>query len=306
MSSIKNFEQMTNRLVACGRRLRIALVCASDHCTLSVAERTLAEGFGHILFVGDTQAARSCASLQPYAEHIEYVEPTEGTDAVAAARRAVELVHEGRADILMKGLINTDVLLRAVLDKERGLLPKGRVLTHITVAQIPVLSRLLFVTDVAVIPYPTAEQRMAQVDYLVNICRSFGIEAPRIALTHCSEKVSEKFPHTLEYRALCEEAKTGRWGNVVIDGPLDVRTSIDPVALHTKGIDSPLEGEADALVFPDIEAGNTFYKTITFLAGADVAGILQGPICPVVLSSRGDSSNDKYYSLAFAAMTLLS
>lgn len=306
MATIKNFEQMTSHLAACGRRLRIAIVCGSDHCTLSVALRTLTEGFAHILFVGDTQMARQEEALKPFAEHVEFVEPTTGDDAAAAARRAVELVREGRADILMKGLINTDVLLRAVLDKECGLLPRGRVLTHVTVAQIPTLNRLLFFTDAAVIPYPTHEQRLAQVDYLVEICKSFGIDAPRIALTHCSEKVSEKFPHTLEYRALCEEAVAGRWGATIVDGPLDVRTSIDPVALQTKGIASPLEGCADALVFPDIEAGNTFYKTITFLAGADVAGVLQGPECPVVLSSRGDSSNDKYYSLAFAAMTALS
>ena len=305
MTTIQNFEQMTSHLAQCGRRIRIAIVCGSDHCTLSVALRTLAEGFGHILFVGGTQAVQQYEPLTPFMEHVELVEPDEPDNDMSAARRAVALVHEGRADVIMKGLINTDILLRAVLDKECGLLPKGQVLTHITVAQIPVLDRLLFFTDAAVIPYPTHEQRLAQVEYLVKVCRNFGIAEPRIALTHCSEKVSEKFPHTVEYQDILQEAQNGRWGNMIVDGPLDVRTSIDPIALQTKGIPSPLEGRSDALIFPDIEAGNTFYKAITFLAGADVAGMLQGPVCPVVLSSRGDNSQDKYYSLAFAAMTLV-
>ena len=123
-----------------------------------------------------------------------------------------------------------------------------------------------------------------------------------MALVHCAETVSDKFPHTLGYRALCERAAQGEWGELVVDGPLDLRTALDPVALAVKGIDSPLQGEADALVVPDIEVGNVLYKSLPFFAGAKMAGTLKGTLAPVVLPSRGDSAEDKFYSLALATM----
>ena len=301
MTTIRNFQQMTAHLCAAGKRMRIAVVCGSDDSTLYAVERALQEGFAEVVFVGDTEKLSSCALVQEYAAWVR-LEPV--ADEVAAARRAVALVREGQADILMKGLISTDILLRAVLDKECGLLPRGTVLTHLAVAQFPDRDQLLFFTDPAVIPYPTQEQRMAQVGYAISMCHTFGIEEPRVSLLHCAEHVSEKFPHTLGYQEIADLARKGQWGKAIVDGPLDLRTSIDPVALHHKGIDSPLEGQSDVLVFPDIEAGNVFYKTISFLAKADVAGTLQGTQCPVVLPSRGDSGEDKFYSLAFAAMAV--
>lgn len=303
METIRSFEQMTSHLANLKKRIRFAVVCAADACTQRAAERALSEGFAHIIWVGCTKEVVGNAALLPYSDHMEYVETEHPGDAVEASWRAVELIHEGRADVVMKGLVNTDVMLRAVLNKEKGLLPAGRVLTHIALAQIPQLNRLLFFTDAAVIPQPNAEQRKAQLTYVVQICQRFGIAQPKIALIHCSEKVSEKFPHTLEYAELCQSAREGKWGDCIVDGPLDLRTTIDEQALRTKGISSPLEGNADALIFPNIEAGNVFYKTITFLGKADIAGILQGTLCPVVLSSRGDSTLDKYHSMALAAMS---
>lgn len=301
MQTIQNFEEMVNHLSALGRKITIAVACGDDDSTLQAVTRALASGFARAIFVGNPSVPRAYAPMQAYAHLVEFVEP-ETAEPAAAAALAVRLVREGRAGILMKGLISTDVLLRAVLNKAEGLLPPGQVLTHLAVAQIPGRDRLLFFTDAAVIPYPTAEQRAAQIGYVASVCRKFGIAQPRISLIHCSEHVSEKFPHTLTYANLSHRAAEGEWGPAIVDGPLDVRTSIDPVALHIKGIPSPLEGQADALIFPNIEAGNTFYKTITFLTASDVAGTLCGTTCPVILPSRGDSAQDKYFSLAFAAM----
>ena len=301
MQTIQNFSEMVRHLSASGEKITIAVACGDDDSTLQAVTRALASGFARARFVGDASVPRAYAPMQDYAELVEFVEP-ETADPAAAAALAVRLVREGRAGILMKGLISTDVLLRAVLNKAEGLLPPGQVLTHLAVAQIPGRDRLLFFTDAAVIPYPTAEQRAAQIGYVASVCRKFGIAQPRISLIHCSEHVSEKFPHTLTYADLSRRASEGEWGSAIVDGPLDVRTSIDPVALHIKGIPSPLEGQADALIFPNIEAGNTFYKTITFLTASDVAGTLCGTTCPVILPSRGDSAQDKYFSLAFAAM----
>jgi len=299
MQVIRDFKEMAARLKAGACRHRLAVVCAYDDSTVGAVARAVTEGFAEAIFVGDRHRVEQRPEVAAISGHARFVEAADGE---AAARAAVELVRTGRADILMKGLVNTDILLRAVLDKACGILPPGRVLTHVAAAQIPAYERLLFLSDAAVIPYPTQEQRMAQVGYAVSVCRSFGVAVPRISLVHCSEKTSPKFPHTEGYAGIIGMAAQGKWGEVVVDGPLDVRTSCDPHGCEVKGIRSPLEGRADVLLFPDIEAANAFYKTITLFAGASVAGVLQGTVCPVVLPSRGDNASSKYYSLAMAAV----
>ncbi len=220
----------------------------------------------------------------------------------AAADEAARLVSEGEADFLMKGLVSTDTLLRAMLSKRRRLVPKGSTLTHVALTELPREGRLLAFTDSAVIPFPTPEQRREQVGAVARVVRALGADEPRIALTHCSEHVSPHFPYTADYAAIIDEANAGRWGRVIVDGPLDLRTSLDAVALRTKGIASPLEGRADALVLPNIESANVLYKAVTFLLGAQTAGILAGAACPVILSSRGDDADTKFFSIALAAL----
>ncbi|MBQ8127411.1 MAG: phosphate butyryltransferase [Prevotella sp.] len=278
MKTIKNFDELVAHLTERTERRRVAVVCGRDESTREAVARAEAAGFVEPIMVDDD-------------------------DVDVAAARAVALVREGKADVLMKGLLNTDNLLKAVLNKETGILPQGRVLTHLTCAQLPQMDRLLFVTDVAVIPYPTKEQRAEQLRYLLNLCRAMGIEEPRVSLINCSEKVNAKhFPFTVEYQELIAQTRAGEFGPCIVDGPLDLKTSLSAHALHKKGIESPLEGQADGLIFPDIQAGNVFYKTITLFCGAETAAILQGPQVPVVLTSRADSVESKFYSLALAAI----
>lgn len=300
MQVIRSFKNLTDHLTSLGRRFRIAVVCGSDVSTCGAALRAVREGFADIYFVGDCESIRVMPEV--IAASDQYVHFVEAADHETAARLAVTMVHEGRADVLMKGLIHTATLLRAVLNKEWGILPKGRLLTHIAVCELPAYDKLLFFTDAAVIPYPTHEQRAEQVAYMAGMLHAFGIEEPRIALLHCAETVSDKFPHTLGYQELCERARQGEWGRLIVDGPLDLRTSCDPVALRIKGIESPLEGHADGLIVPDIESGNMLYKCVTLFAGARVAGTLKGPKAPVILSSRGDDEEAKFHSLALAMM----
>jgi phosphate butyryltransferase len=177
------------------------------------------------------------------------------------------------------------------------------VLTHIACAQMPQYDRLLFCTDVAVIPRPTKEQREEQLRYVLELCRTMGVEKPRVALINCSEKVNEKhFPHTVEYRELVAKAEAGEFGPCIVDGPMDLKTSLSEAALKKKHLESPIEGKADALIFPGIQSGNVFYKAITLFCQADTAAILKGPQVPVVLTSRGDSPASKFYSLALACL----
>lgn len=300
MEPILTFKDLTAHLGQSGRRFRMAVVCGSDDSTAGAVMRAVNEGFAEAIFVGDCDAVRRQPCVAGYqGEFIHFVEAENHEDA---AQKAVTLVHDHGADVLMKGLLHTETLLHAVLNKEWGILPRGRVLTHITMAEVPAYHKLLFFSDAAVIPYPTHEQRLAQVGYMAETLHAFGIEEPRIALLHCAETVNEKFPHTLGYPEICQRAAAGEWGPLIVDGPLDLRTSCDPVALKMKGIDSPLEGNADALIVPDIEAGNILYKGLSFFAGARMAGTLKGTLAPVVLPSRGDDLEAKYHSLALATM----
>ena len=294
MKAIQNFDGLVSHLSGRSEKRRVAVICPNDASTREAVKRAAAMGFIDPVFVGAD--AEAVADLEGF-------ETIDAADVNDAAAKAVALVRQGRADVLMKGLLNTDDLLRAVLNKETGILAKGRVLTHLTCAQIPQVDHLLFCTDVAVIPYPTREQRQAQLEYLLQLCRSMGVDEPRVALINCSEKVNEKhFPFTVEYRDLVAEAEAGKYGPCIVDGPLDLKTAISPEALHKKGIDSPLEGRADALIFPDIQAGNVFYKSITYFAHARTAAILKGPQVPVVLTSRADSADSKFYSLSLACI----
>ncbi len=295
---IRNFEDLVFSLHSSGNRKRVAVVCPADGHTEYVVKRSLNEKIADFLFV-------NAGELKPEFEELVKQYPQNIKTFVAgspddAAMTAVELVRNGEADVLMKGTINTDNLLRAVLNKEKGLLENGRVLTHISVAQLPSYSKFLVFSDAAVIPSPTLEQFDSMVSYTVGVCRSMGVERPNIALLHCTEKVSQKFQHTLYYMELIKRAEEGRYGDVNIGGPMDVKTACDAESGKVKGISSPVVGDADILIFPNIESGNVFYKTITLFGKADIAGILCGTTAPVVVASRADSNESKYYSLALA------
>lgn len=300
MEPITNFEQLTSHLKTLKRRKRVAVVCANDANTEYAISRALKEGFAEFILIGDSKLLENYPDLKKYPEYVKTVH-IENEDE--AAQEAVRIVREGGADILMKGIIHTDNLLHAILNKEYGLLPKGRVLSHVAVMQIPAYHKLLFFTDAAVIPRPTLEQRIEMIKYTIHICHSFGIEQPRISLIHFTEKVNEKFPNSLDYVNIVERSEAGEFGNVIIDGPLDVRTSCEKASGNIKGIASPIGGDADVLVFPNIESGNVFYKSISLFANGIMGGALQGALCPVVVPSRADDGISKYISLAMACLT---
>lgn len=298
--SITTFNHLVKLLVRRGQRRRLAVVNGIDDHTQRAVEMALDEGIVNIIFVGGKEIISRNQAMAHYHSHIEYV-PADNPDD--AARRAVALCREGKADMLMKGRINTDNLLRAVLNKETGMLPKGNVLTQITMTEVPGFDRLLIFTDSAVIPFPTQEQRVAQVRYVVNAWHFMGVEEPRIALIHCSEKVDERhFPYTAGYKDIIAMAQRGDFGKCIVDGPLDIGTAVSPQALATKGLSSPLEGRADGLILPNIEVGNVLHKTLSTFIHARMASVLQGAMTPVVLPSRGDSAESKFLSIALAAL----
>ena len=300
MEPIQDFSSLVSRLRAMKERKRVVVVCPNDPHTEYVIIRSLREGCADFLLGADTPHLITAEYIRnQYPDHVKVFE---ASSPDVAAQEGVLLVREGHADVLMKGIINTDNLLRAVLNKEHGLLPKGRVLSHVTVAEIPTYKKLLFFSDAAVIPSPSLEQFDAMIRYNVAVCRKLGIDTPRIALIHCTEKVSEKFPFSLDYVTLKERAEAGAYGDVYLDGPMDVKTACDAHSGEVKGISSPVVGHADMVLFPNIIASNTFYKTLALFGDANMAGMLQGTTAPVVVPSRADSGNSKFYSLALACV----
>lgn len=298
MKTIRTFDEMVRRVKARDERRRVAVVCPHDSHTEEVVVRALTEKLADFVLVTDNPDDASVRSINTlFPERTAIVTATDVDDA---ALKAVMLVGEGRADVLMKGRLNTDNFLRAVLNKEHGLLERGRVLCHITFTENRKGGKLLAFSDAAVIPRPTLEQYDAMVGYCVDTCRRMGVAVPKVALVHCTEKVSDKFPHTLSYEELKKRAAEGRYGDVCIDGPMDVKTACDQESGIIKGIASPVVGNADVLIFPNIETGNVFYKTMTFFAETEIAAMLCGTDVPVVVTSRADSAQSKYNSLALA------
>lgn len=297
---IADFKSVIQLLKQNHQRKRIALVCPNDSHTQYVIERAINDDIADFLLISGGQILPAINEyVRLYPNHIQLIQAETPDEA---AHMAVIAVREKRADVLMKGTINTDNLLKAVLNKEWGLLQLGGILSHVAIAHIPTYSKLLIFSDAAVIPHPTLEQFDAIVRYTTHIANRLGIDYPKIALTHCTEKVSDKFPHTLDYEKLKHRAADGIYGQIYIGGPMDVKTACDAESGSLKGITSPVVGQADILIFPNIESGNTFYKTITLFAGATTAGMLCGTTAPVVVASRADSGESKYYSLAMACI----
>lgn len=296
IQTFTDLEQAVRQRIAAGAaKPTLAVVWPEDDNTLQAVALILRAGVATPILVGATETASKHPALEPYRDQIQWVE---AADKDAAAHTAINMARQGTATAIMKGLINTDELLRAVLNKQTGILPRGAVLTHISACQPQLLGRLLLFTDVAVIPYPTPQQRIQQIGYLVEMLQKMGVSQPRIALIHCSEHVNERhFPFTAHYAELRQNTP-----ELIIDGPLDLRCALSAEALKAKHLTSPLEGKTHALVFPDIEAGNVFYKTITTLAPCPTAAVLQGAAVPVVVPSRGDSPEAKYLSCLLAIL----
>ncbi len=303
MEQIQTLSALVNSLRSRGIRRKVAVVCPNDPHTEYVIIRSLREEIAEYLLV--TDSAHMDMAWHLWSASPDYIRIYEASTPDDAAALAVQLIRTGEADILMKGLINTDNLLRAVLKKGTGLLPEGGVLSHVAVAQVPLYHKLLFFSDAAVIPRPTLEQYRAMIRNDILVCEAFGNDEPRVALIHCTEKTSEKFPHTLSYVKLKEEAGQGLFGRMFIDGPMDAKTACDKHSGDIKGLSSPVVGNADILIFPNIESGNTFYKTLSLFGDANIAGMLTGTVAPVVVPSRSDSGNSKYYSLALACLVNL-
>jgi phosphotransacetylase len=222
-------------------------------------------------------------------------------DSVAAAAKAVELIREGKAEILMKGSLHTDELMAAVVSRDKGL-RTGRRISHVFVMDVPTYHKVLIITDAAINIAPTLEDKVDICQNAIDLAISLGLEKPKVAILAAVETVNSKMQATLDAAALCKMAERGQIQGGILDGPLAFDNAISKQAAETKGIKSAVAGDPDILLAPDLEAGNILAKLLTFLANADSAGMVLGARVPVVLTSRADSVRSKIASCAVAKL----
>ncbi len=241
------------------------------------------------------------------AEHgldLSACEIVEAAHSHEAAARGVELLREARGEILMKGSLHTDELMRAVLRGDTGLRTERRV-SHVFAMDVASYPKPLLITDAAINIFPDLEVKRDIVQNAIDLARGLGLEEPRVAILSAVETVNPKIPSTIEAAALCKMADRGQITGGLLDGPLALDNAISPEAAKVKGIESPVAGQADILVVPDLEAGNMLAKNLTFLSGAYAAGIVVGARVPIVLTSRADSIQTRMASCAVAAIYAL-
>jgi phosphotransacetylase len=219
----------------------------------------------------------------------------------AAAARAVELVRQGKAEILMKGSLHTDELMSAIVSREGGL-RTGRRISHVFIMDVPTYHKVLIVTDAAINIAPTLEDKVDICQNAIDLAMSLGLEKPKVAILTAVETVNSKMPATIDAACLCKMAERGQIKGGILDGPLAFDNAISSQAAETKGIKSQVAGDPDVLLVPDLEAGNILAKQLTFLANADSAGMVLGAKVPVILTSRADSVRSRIASCAVAKL----
>ena len=300
MKSISSFAELTSHLQSVNNRKRLAVANAVDSHTLDAVLMAVEKGLVEAYLIRDVADIESPELFEHNAS--PYLRIIDMPDVKQATLEGVRMVREGEADILMKGLVNTDVILRAILDKENGLLPPGRVMTYNAALEIPGYHKLVFFSDPAVIPSPSLEQRTAMIKYAINSARKFGIEHPKVALIHATEVANPKIHYMQDYLDIMDAWRKGEFGDVIMDGPLDVFLALDKERGSIKNVPTPVLGDADILIFPNFEAANVFYKGVSLFGGAEMGGLLQGPDKPVVMTSRSESVQSKFYSIAIACI----
>jgi len=273
---------------------------AQDSNTVGALRKACEDGFAEPVMIGNPSEIERVAG-EVGADISDFIIIPAFSEAEAAGK-AVSMTRSGETDVVMKGLIGTDKFLRAVMDKENGLLPPKAVMTYVCAIEIPAYRKLLFITDPAVIPFPDLDQKVAMANYAIEMAHRFGIEKPKLALIGATEKVSRHFENTLDYSIMCKMAERGQIGNCIIDGPLDLFLACDPDSVAIKGVPTPIEGDADILLFPNLESCNPFYKGLMLFGGGELAGVICGPIKPVVVMSRSDSEKSKYYCIALSCL----
>lgn len=270
-----------------------------DVSSLSGAMQAASEGLIEPILVGPLSKVQSAADTAGI--DLKNTQVIDAPHSSAAAAKAVELLREAKAELLMKGSLHSDELLAAVVSREGGL-RTGRRISHVFVMDVPTYHKVLIVTDGAINIAPTLEDKVDICQNAIDLAVSLGLTRPKVAILAAVETVTSKMPATLDAAALCKMAQRGQIKDAILDGPLAFDNAISKEAAKTKGIDSQVAGDPDILLAPDLEAGNILAKQLTFLAKADSAGLVLGARVPIILTSRADSIRSRIASCAIAML----
>lgn len=304
MEPILNFNALHRFLSTIEYKKKFVFVHPYDPQTLSAILKAIDFNLIDACLIGDKLKIKLAFSKLNMSQGFEAInwQIIEISEPHQASDLAVKMVREDNFDGLMKGLINTDIILSSVLNKEKGLVPFGNVISFVAAIEIPAYHKLLFVCDPAVIPAPNLRQYQEMLKYSIKLCHNFGIKTPKIALIHATEKKNLKLRAMQEYIDIMLMHENQPFGEAIIDGPMDLYIAINKDMGGIKDVETPVLGDADVLIFPSIEAGNIFYKSAMTFGGAQMGGMLFGTQKPVILTSRSDSAVSKFNSIALACL----
>lgn len=297
---INSFEDVL-RKVKEGPVKKVAVAVAQDEPVLEAIRDARAEGIAEAILVGDKEKIVEAA--QKINMPLDGVEVIDEKDNGKACLTAVELVSSNQADMVMKGLIDTATFLRAVLNKEKGL-RTGKILSHVAIFDIPALKRIILLTDAAMNIAPDLMTKKQILENAVGIASAIGISMPKVAPVCAVEVVNPDMQPTIDAAVLSKMNERGQIKGCIVDGPLAIDNALSIEAARHKGINSPVAGQADIILVPNIETGNVMYKTLVYTASAKNGGILAGAAAPVILTSRADSPESKLFSIALAALAV--
>jgi len=296
---IQKLDQMFEALKNGEKKVLVAAY-ANDSHTIGAVSQAVDMGIVEATLVGDIDTMKKvCLEENIDVAKFKLVQEA---DAQKAAFKACELINKGEGNLIMKGLVSTDQYMRAILNKEVGLMLPKAILSHVTVMETPNYHKLLVVGDVAIIPAPELKEKLAIANYLIKTAHALGIEKPKLAVLAASEQVSPKMQASIDGALMSKMADRGQIKGAYVDGPLSLDLAIDKESAQIKKVGGEVAGDADCILFPNIESGNVFYKANTKLANGEQGAIVAGAKVPAVLSSRGDSVQTKLYSIALAAL----
>ncbi len=303
MKPVRSLKEIPELVKSGCFKARIAVVVAEDDNTFDAVVKATNESIIDPILIGDEQKIRKMAEDRGFKVRQSMLVHT--SDHNYAASTGVKMIRNGEADILMKGLISSSVFLKAILDKESGILVNGKTLSYACAIELPSYPKLLIVSDTAVLPYPTTAQLSQMIGYASQLAKELDIDSPKIALIGANEKKEGNFRYSKSYHEIMMQQKEGFFDDAIIDGPLDIFLACDPESVRIKGVDTPVNGEADILIFPTLESCNPFYKSLMLFGNGTLAGYLMGTTHPVVFMSRSENFASKYYSIALAVLSAM-
>ncbi|MBQ2189215.1 MAG: phosphate butyryltransferase [Bacteroidales bacterium] len=296
---IKKLNEMFDVLKSRPKKRLVAAYAMDDH-TICAVNDAVDNGLIDATLIGDP--ARIAEICKEEKIDINKFKIVEEKDDVKAAALACDLINRGEGDILMKGLLPTDKYMRAILNKERGLCPPNVTLAHVAVIQNPAYHKLLVASDCAIIPLPDLKQKQTILKYVTTVSKALGVKTPKVALVTATEQMSAGIPACVDAAIISKMAERGQIKGCLVEGPISLDLACDAETAQIKGMNSPVAGDADCLVFPNLEASNVFYKCCSKFNKSEIGAMLMGAKVPCVLSSRGDTSLTKLYSIALAAL----